>query len=307
MAPDDDLDDDVPPTLRTAVVAHEGAHAHDAHPSATPAHEEPTDRRIPVAVEAAPEHGSLLVLTGRNAGQLCVLERLSTIVGRHPDCDLWLEDTSVSRRHARIAQLEAEARYQIEDLGSHNGTFVSGRRVTRAELTVGDRIQVGRVLMRFGVTDAHEDELRQRLYASSTRDALTHVHNRAHFEERLESELAYAHRHDAPLSLLAIDVGAPTGHGPKVIAKRTLRMTAATLSSIVRTEDLLARYGGDRFVVLVRGIGAASARLLADRLARSVAEACPDAHLRIGIASLSDLPPKATGAALVAAAIAAID
>jgi len=70
-----------------------------------------------------------------------IATRPSTI-GRSPSADLHIEDSGISRRHARVVR-EPGGQIAVEDLGSTNGTFVNGRRVTRAVLCEGDRVQVG--------------------------------------------------------------------------------------------------------------------------------------------------------------------
>lgn len=67
-----------------------------------------------------------------------------TIVGRDPEADISLEDRFISRRHFQI-EFEGENRLYVQDLQSHNGTFVNGERVTRAPLAHGDRIKLGAI------------------------------------------------------------------------------------------------------------------------------------------------------------------
>ncbi|MEJ5186747.1 MAG: FHA domain-containing protein [Candidatus Geothermincolales bacterium] len=70
------------------------------------------------------------------------------VIGRAPDCDVVLEDEFVSNYHAKIYLLGG--RFYVEDMGSTNGTFVNGRRITSPlELRGGDVIQVGRTSMEF--------------------------------------------------------------------------------------------------------------------------------------------------------------
>jgi len=74
-------------------------------------------------------------------GQVFLLQRDATIVGRHRDCDIVLDSLAVSRQHARIVCIEG--RYYIEDLHSRNGTYVNGQQVTQPRLLKeGDRIGV---------------------------------------------------------------------------------------------------------------------------------------------------------------------
>ena len=70
-----------------------------------------------------------------------------TTVGRSPDCGVFLDDVTVSRRHAVLS--EREGHWFIDDQGSLNGTFVNRRRVESAELSDGDELQVGKYRLTF--------------------------------------------------------------------------------------------------------------------------------------------------------------
>lgn len=70
-----------------------------------------------------------------------------TRIGRSPDCDIFLDDVTVSRNHAVLIQEDGE--FVVEDQGSLNGTFVNRRRIDRAPLHEGDELQVGKYRMTF--------------------------------------------------------------------------------------------------------------------------------------------------------------
>jgi pSer/pThr/pTyr-binding forkhead associated (FHA) protein len=70
-----------------------------------------------------------------------------TLIGRSPDCVVFLDDVTVSRRHAVLA--EREGRWFVEDQGSLNGTFVNRERVDSAELSDGDELQIGKYRLTF--------------------------------------------------------------------------------------------------------------------------------------------------------------
>ncbi len=84
---------------------------------------------------------------GGRAGEQFALERAQTTIGRSPDCDIFLDDVTVSRRHAIVAK--GAERFAIEDLGSLNGTFLNRRRIERAELDDGDEVQIGKYRLIF--------------------------------------------------------------------------------------------------------------------------------------------------------------
>ena len=70
-----------------------------------------------------------------------------TRIGRSPDCDIFLDDVTVSRNHAVL--IEENGKFSVDDQGSLNGTFVNRRRIDRAPLEEGDELQVGKYRMTF--------------------------------------------------------------------------------------------------------------------------------------------------------------
>jgi ribosomal protein L40E len=84
---------------------------------------------------------------GGRAGETFPLDSERTGVGRSPDCEIFLDDVTVSRRHAVI--LRRGETFAIEDEGSLNGTFVNRKRVEGSELEDGDEIQIGKYRMTF--------------------------------------------------------------------------------------------------------------------------------------------------------------
>ena len=78
------------------------------------------------------------------------LEEGDNIIGRDPRCEVWVDHSGVSRRHAHIRIEGGESRPVLTDLESTNGTFVAGKRITEATpLTDGDAIKVGSVTLKF--------------------------------------------------------------------------------------------------------------------------------------------------------------
>jgi diguanylate cyclase (GGDEF)-like protein len=274
-----------------------------------------TEKTLSVPAHVNPDRATLTVLSGLNAGQIFALDAFEHVLGRGTEADLWLEDPAISRNHARVAR-RPDGRFVIEDLGSTNGTFVSGRKVEgRIDLQNGDRIQVGpNQMLRFGITDDAEEELQRRLYESSTRDALTRAFNRKYLNERLLAEIAHARRHKTQLALLMLDldrfkeVNDVHGH---LMGDMVLRVVAAHMQRLIRIEDVLARYGGEEFVILVRSTPHNDASKLAERVRSTIERLQITAPgggktigvtVSIGIASLAELAPEGGANELVATA-----
>ncbi|HET7481862.1 MAG TPA: FHA domain-containing protein [Actinomycetota bacterium] len=91
--------------------------------------------------------GVLIVKRGPNAGSKFFLDGPTTEIGRHSDSDIFLDDITVSRRHAEIRR--GDAGFELHDVGSLNGTYVNRERVEEAELRSGDEIQIGKFKLVF--------------------------------------------------------------------------------------------------------------------------------------------------------------
>lgn len=88
----------------------------------------------------------LIIAEGPSPGQVLELTRPEIVIGRDPDADICISSPVVSRRHARLIRLGEQ--YLLEDLGSSNGTFVNGHRITEiTSLKPGDSIRLGQVVI----------------------------------------------------------------------------------------------------------------------------------------------------------------
>jgi len=95
------------------------------------------------AVAALPAGNALLVVRrGPNKGARFLLDADLITVGRHPNSDVFLDDVTVSRRHAEISRTSGE--FSVKDLDSLNGTYYQGARVESAVLTNGSELQIGK-------------------------------------------------------------------------------------------------------------------------------------------------------------------
>ena len=97
-----------------------------------------------------PGVGMLVVTRGPNSGSRYALDEPLVTAGRHPDSTIFLDDITVSRRHAEVRCVEGG--YEVADAGSLNGTYLNRERVERAPLHDGDELQIGtfKLLFRAG-------------------------------------------------------------------------------------------------------------------------------------------------------------
>jgi pSer/pThr/pTyr-binding forkhead associated (FHA) protein len=105
---------------------------------------EPGDVQEDLSVEFGdmpPGVGILVVKRGPNVGSRFALEKEVVRAGRHPESDIFLDDVTVSRRHAEITR--GEGGYEVRDAGSLNGTYLNRERVEAAPLEDGDELQIG--------------------------------------------------------------------------------------------------------------------------------------------------------------------
>ena len=230
----------------------------------------------PGRLPGSPEHevSYLIVLTGAGAGGVFRIDR-DLIIGRDEHADIRVLDDWASRRHARIRADDPEV--TVEDLGSTNGTLVNGQKVAeRQGLRDGDRISVGSTsVLKFTYRAGIDEEFKEAAYDRASRDALTGVHSRKFFDETLRGELAYARRHARPLAVLLVDADGFEKMNAKwgrLAGDGLLIALARRLETCVRADDVLARYGGDEFVILRRSVSQDQAFSFARRINALVAD-----------------------------------
>lgn len=100
------------------------------------------------AIAALPSGNALLIVRrGPNLGARFLLDADVTTAGRHPEADIFLDDVTVSRRHAEFRRHGTQ--FEVRDLASLNGTYLENERIERSPLTDGDEVQVGKYRLTF--------------------------------------------------------------------------------------------------------------------------------------------------------------
>jgi diguanylate cyclase (GGDEF)-like protein len=205
--------------------------------------------------------------TGPGMGARYTLSDSPVVLGRGNDCDIRINDHSVSRRHARI-QPAADGYFAV-DLQSTNGTFVNDVPASMCRLEDGDYLRVGNCIYRFLAGGNVEAEYHEEIYRLTIIDALTDIHNKRYLLEFLDRELSRSARYGRPLAFMMFDidrfkvVNDELGH---LGGDSILRELAAVVRAAIRKEELFARYGGEEFVVILPETTLENAVLVAERV-----------------------------------------
>ena len=205
--------------------------------------------------------------TGPGMGTRYTISDTPMVLGRGNDCDIRINDHSVSRRHARI-QPGADGYYAV-DLQSTNGTFVNDVLASICKLKDGDYLRVGNLIYRFLDGENVEAEYHEEIYRLTIIDALTDIHNKRYLLEFLDRELARSARYQRPLALMMFDldhfksINDDMGH---LGGDFTLREIASCVKGTIRKQELFARFGGEEFIVVLPETNDEGAFVVAKRL-----------------------------------------
>ena len=204
----------------------------------------------------------LVLLQGQSIGLTVQLDKDQTVIGRGSMADFVIRDDIASRLHASIVRFVAEGNcieYYVNDLGSTNGTFLNGARVTSEQLLQdGDKIKIGNHLMKFAMLDEFEAEFQERLHQMTQRDELTGLRSRRSLFADLDQMLkrASTNPNPQPVCVLMADldffkrVNDGRGH---LIGSHTIRNVGHIIRDVLGSADAAARYGGEEFLAYVQG------------------------------------------------------
>jgi diguanylate cyclase (GGDEF)-like protein len=204
----------------------------------------------------------LVVLQGHAIGQTVALDKSCMTIGRGSQADLVIRDEIASRLHAEIIRLEVEgaiAEYYVNDLGSTNGTYLNGTKITGQQLLEdGDKVKVGNHLMKFALLDEFEAEFQEKLHQMTQRDELTGLRSRRSLFAELDRRISQEARSTdpQPLSVLMMDldffkrVNDGRGH---IVGSHTIRDCGHIIRDVLGSADRAARYGGEEYLAYVVG------------------------------------------------------
>ena len=222
--------------------------------------------------EAEQRSAALICISGRSIGQMFLLTQEETVIGRAPECDVFLDDEGVSRHHAKIVR--AGGALVLLDLGSTNGTYHEGERVEVQTLVDGTKVQIGgATILQFRYQDQREVQFHAHMQNFKTHDPMTEAFNKRAFATELEKEFGFARRHRQPLTLIMFDldhfkrVNDTYGHQA---GDMVLRAVSKRIIEMIRKEDIFARYGGEEFALLLRNTPLENAFILGERIRRQI-------------------------------------
>lgn len=222
---------------------------------------------------------SLVFLSGELIAVPIPLERPEVTLGRALEADVRVNDTQVSRLHARISASREQAggtvQYNVSDLGSRNGTYVNGIRVNEHPLTDGDKITIGETILRFDLMDEIDREYQRQIHRLISHDDLTGLLSSRSFFSELRREAGRASADNRPFCVLMMDgdnfknVNDTFGH---MTGSKTIEEIGFAIMTNLRSGDAAARFGGDEFAAFLLDADLAQGLVAAERIRASVAE-----------------------------------
>ncbi|MBF0105944.1 MAG: GGDEF domain-containing protein [Deltaproteobacteria bacterium] len=214
----------------------------------------------------------LIVVAGKDIGKLYNISANELIAGRSTDCSIWIEDTTISRKHFKI--LHQGKDYEIRDLNSTNGTYVNNKRIKTTILKAGDKIQISKdTIMQFDFFDEDRKVSERKRYEMGVMDPVTSTYNKSFFLKRISDEFSFSSRQKLPLSLLMFDIdffkviNDTYGH---LAGDKVLQDLGTCVSKMIRNEDVFCRYGGEEFVIIMRNTKCQDAVNLAERIREKI-------------------------------------
>jgi diguanylate cyclase (GGDEF)-like protein len=247
---------------------------------------------------------TFLALRGPDVGTRYLVKPPGGVIGREDGAAIKIRDPNISRRAALIEF--AGGRVLITDLGSRNGVWVNGVQISRAEIHDGQHVQLSNdTILRVRFQDPVETELLEDLQFAVIKDQLTGLANRRYVAERLTQELSYARRHGEALSVALLDIDdckKVVDTDGQLVADKLLLEIANAVRKNTRVEDVIARYGADELLIILRGTDKKAADTLCNRICQSVHKKVLDIggdvpirpSVSIGVSTFAKAKPKKT-------------
>ena len=220
---------------------------------------------------------ALVFLSGELIAVPIPLDRENVILGRALEADVRVNDTQVSRQHAKVSAIRNETStktdYILTDLDSRNGTFLNGRRIRREVLGNGDKITVGETILRFDLLDEIDREYQRQIHRLISHDDLTGLLSSRSFFSELRREASRATAENRPFCVLMMDgdnfksVNDTYGH---LTGSKTIEEIGFSIMTNLRSGDAAARFGGDEFAAFLLDADLPQGITAAERIRASV-------------------------------------
>jgi diguanylate cyclase (GGDEF)-like protein len=220
---------------------------------------------------------ALVFLSGELIAVPIPLEREDVILGRALEADVRVNDTQVSRQHAKVSAVpgakDGSTEYVLMDLESRNGTFLNGRRIDRGKLENGDKITIGETIIRFDLLDAIDREYQRQIHRLISHDDLTGLLSSRSFFSELRREAGRATQEERPFCVIMMDgdnfkaVNDNHGH---MTGSKTIEEIGLCIMKNLRTGDAAARFGGDEFAAFLLDADLMQGLIAAERIRTSV-------------------------------------
>ena len=221
------------------------------------------DKKVPI----------LTCMSGEQVGRRILLADDHITLGRSPDATIMLQDTHVSRLHLTIQYDAFSGGYRIKDLGSSNGTLLNETRITEALLRDGDKIIIGRTLLRFSWADALDLRFQNEIDQLMNIDPLTGLVVKRRFDEELNRFAAVAKKQSHSLVMMMMDmdgikqINDTYGHAFGAYA---ISETGSIVKRLIGNKGLASRFGGDEFIAFIPNSSIEAARCIGEKIRGAV-------------------------------------
>lgn len=209
---------------------------------------------------------------GNDIGRRFRLDTKTAVLGRSRNVQIVVPEKSVSRNHALCTQHGKNI--YITDLNSSNGTYVNEEQIQHRHLLQdGDIVRVGKIVLKFFSAGNLEKLFHDRIYRMATMDEITGAYNKKYLTQALESEFEYSRKTDSSLSLICFDIDRfkeiNDTHG-HLAGDRILAQIADIARRFIRRDDMLCRFGGDEFFIILPGTPIVQAVRIAERIREEI-------------------------------------
>lgn len=207
--------------------------------------------RLEEAKSSAPV---LVVISGKPLGKSFFLTHDGMVLGRDLAADIPIAETAISRKHTQFKVTDEGI--VVLDLGSTNGTYVNDAKITKKILQDGDLIRTGNTILKFLKEGKIENIHYNKMYDLATRDDLTQALNKKAILDLIGEEFLRSLARELSLCLVMFDIdhfkqtNDQFGH---LAGDYVLKETCSLIKNkMIRSQDVLGRYGGEEFALLLR-------------------------------------------------------